>query len=882
MPNAIQQIYDQLVQVLGGTNPDQIFCMTMPGTTLDAKDYAYDTSAMKPAIVQEAESKLTDQMFDITQVTASSNGERVSSQYLQALSVLVPDFNPMMPVLKKTLRDYLNTPMPDSTIVDGKPFVGSLQDYYFLLYDNYVNVKLDWEKQIVAKKTELAANPDTENELYLEWYEQIAEAELAKVDEALAKVLVVFSPSDMDAILGALAAGPGGEIEEAANSVNDIQLASPEGGFFYPVDLTPDDWFLDLASDLNPANLLQDPQFIGQTISAKRQALTASISQVQSMLNNMPTKGEIKTAADNLQVAQKAYTDAQNNLLDNYADNTATAIDMYLAATSGGALPDPDTGVNTLNKDAIKVSQAKNENPVATGATTKNGAPISAADVQKLVDGQKKLIAAQSTLQTSSQALADAGVNLASQEAAYFGDLPVILTRMQSQLSELNDLQNNLNISISSSGSNPIPPLNAVASPAVMAAATLALTNAKTAADADGATAATVVTAVGTDPQIPTVTTAATTAAEGSIGNVMLALSTITSTLTATKDITLAKAILGAAQTAIAKSNATATTVLTAITGANTGATAIAGLNDACTLAAKASAADVLKAVTVVVSALTLAPSAQKSDGSQRFMELQLSFSKSDMESNSSTDTSFTQTSWSVDLFFGSASGNSSSSSAVTAKNSFEKDTEIKVGLKAAKVDIRRGWLDPGVFKLSSDMSRISNVPVSGGPMPVATDSDGNIYTDWTQFKAIKEMNAAIFPCFPVSFLVVKDVNITFQATESSLSAVQSVLDSKSATGGGFLCFSASSSSASHSDSSSIATRSQGTLINIAMPGPQILGWYLEMTPQDNSTILTSAPPTSSTDDINIIQFINQLTAISKDAKLAMAVGKVVDSISSN
>jgi hypothetical protein len=892
MPTAIEQIYDQIAQVLGGTNPNQLLSMVMPGTSLDASAYAYDTTQMKPATVEEAESRLTDQMFDLAKVSGSSNGQRVSSQFLQALSVLTPNFNYMMPVMKDTLRDFLNTLMPNTTTLDGKPFVGTLQEYYFKLYDNYIAVKQDWEKRIVAKKNELASDPTTENEKYLEWYEQIAEGELLKIDEALGKVLAVFSPADMDAILGALAAGPGGEIQQASNTVKDIQLASPNGGFFYPVSLTPADWFLDLASDLNPANLLKDPEFIAATITTKRQALLASISQVQAMLNEMPTKGDIKAAAESLQNAQSAYVQAQNNLLNTYADNTVAAVNIYLEMETGGAVKLPDDEIKTkLDEEARKVSKAKGEQPLATAATLKGGLPITAADVQKLLAGQQKLITAQSTLQTSSQALADAGMNLASQQASYFGDLPVVLARMQAQLADLTNQQNNLSTAVSAAGSTSLPVLAPVLSPADSAKVKTVTQAATTAAGKPSATAADVVAAVkgavGTDPVLQPLLTAATQAGGGSaaLGDLLLALDAGLDQLSG-DDVAVGQKMLAAAQTAAELPNATPATVLLAMQavdaapaldyepGGNghyralTAATPSAGIQallNACKANDALTPAAVLQAVNTAADKLqNRPPQVRKSDTSQRFMELQLSFSSSDMEASSASDSSFSQTSWSTDLFFGSASGSSSSSSAVTSKNSLDSSTEIQVAFKAAKVDIERDWLDPGVFKLSKDMSRLSTEPVSLGPLPTKAPKDPSTspttsVIDWSK---VQDNNAALFPCFPVAFVVVKDVNITFKATESSLSAVQTVLDSKSAVGGGFLCFSASSSSASHSDHSAMSTKTQGTTISISMPGPQILAWYLELTPQDNSTVLSVTDSGSGTADINIIQFVKQLAKL--------------------
>jgi hypothetical protein len=193
----------------------------------------------------------------------------------------------------------------------------------------------------------------------------------------------------------------------------------------------------------------------------------------------------------------------------------------------------------------------------------------------------------------------------------------------------------------------------------------------------------------------------------------------------------------------------------------------------------------------------------------------------------------------------------------VNTKNSLDQQTAIQIGLKAAKVNVSRGWFDPGVFKLTKSMSRLSTNPVSAGPLPRTKDStSGDV--DWNQSSTLDTMNQAILPCFPVAFVVAKDVSIRFQATSSSLAAVQSVVDQRSAVGGGFLCFSASSSSASHNNSSSLSSKTEGLVITINMLGPQILGWFLETTPVDESKVMTDTVETGDI-DISVINFVSLL-----------------------
>lgn len=859
MSSAIEQIYNQLMEVFGGTNPNQMFTMLMPGTTLDPKIYTYDTLKEKPATVQEAESKLVNQMFDVAKVSGGSNGERVPNQYLQALSVLVPKFNPMMPEMKNILRDYINTPVPPNTLLNGNPFKGSQAEYYFMLYEGWIAVKEAWDNRILAKKNELSREPETENEKFLEWYEETAEGELAKIDEAMGKVLAFFSPADMNAILGALASGPGGEVEEAANIVRDIRLASPGGGYFYPVDLLPTDWFLDLASDIDPVDLLKDPEFIAATITAKRRALQASISQIQALIDKMPKSDTIQRFTNAFREAQKAYTKSQNNLLNTYTDNAVTAVVMYLAGPGGALLKEkleksPESSidqndVDKVNKNAIKVDAAKKSDPTTV---------LTADNIKKIANGQKELIQAQSALLTSSQDMANAGFNLAAAESAQFGDLPMLLARLQTQLAEIQAAQDQLATAASSTR---LPPDIGIAYDAkTKQAAQTVLGKAQVAAAAANATAETVKNAVSaavTDSEVADkmgkLNIAANSASQVTAKIIVNAVEKAIKELPVTiseNDKKNAQEAFVAAKAAAEEQGATQETVKEAVSENVGQTTSLASLTTAANNA-KPTAQDVLNAITTEVNAILRPPVVKQSDASERFMEMQFSFNNTELDKSSVKEDTFTQIDWSVNLFLGSARGSNQTSSGLNHENAFEKDTEIKIGLKAAKVDILRDWFDPGVFKLSADMNRLSTEPISYG-------------TNWTQIT--DNINKAILPAFPVAFVVVKDVTITFQASESQLDAMHKVLDNQSAAGGGFLCFSVSSASRSKSDSSRLHTKSTGTVITIHMPAPQILGWFLELLPKDESTTLSLQETVAANEELTITNFVKRLVSLSQAA----------------
>lgn len=949
----ISQIRDQLNQVLGGNNPNQFFMMTVPGTILDPTEYAYDVTKPKPAVITANESRLVDQLYDIATVSPAPNGQRLSTQFLQALSVLIPKFDPMMPRVKNQLRAYLHSPAPAEATVNGTPFSGNLEEFYFALYEAWLAEKSKWEKEVIDKRQRMTP------ERFLEWYEGVAETRLAIVDAAEGRLLAVFSPADMNAILGALAAGPGGAMQEAAQQVMDLRVPSPDGGFVYPVELTPDNWFLDLASDQDPVDLLQDPAFIALTLSARRQALSASVSQIQSLVAQMPSSGDLAAAAGAFTAAQTAYATAQSSLQTAYTANTITAANMAMRYEADS------TGVGKLDADVAEVSKAAKDTDAAVEgrAAKTDGTGLSPKDMADLTAGMKAVSDAQTALLAGAQSLTSAGITLASDQAATFGDAPVLLSRLQQQLADITTLQNQLATPRPPASA---PPVTAVGSDAISTATSqiLALVDnqyddPEKYLDAVRTAVATVIPpSSGTTPPpssgaTPPLSFAAVLAA----GYNAWASALYEAESQAVDDLTTwaagiqealdtAKANPGASvddlQKAVAAAAATPPVGMTDLYSAapdpaptdstgmydtiaaslnavigranewvdtgsgkvsqfqNTNAdqnpvpalakdfvdafaptqpktvtdetkavdtylpTALSGLKPSAVLTR------VMAAVGARASSFVTPPDAGTGTGtgtmtpantSDRWLTLQYSVSTDEASAQSNSTSSSSQTSWSVDLFLGSASGSSSSASATDAKAQADSSVNVDIGMKVTKVEIERGWYDPGVFKLSGDMSRISSVPVSSGPIDLNDD------------RKVKAANTAILPTFPVAFVVAKDVTIQFKADSSSLDAVQSVLDSKSAVGGGFLCFSASSSSAAHSDASSLHTKMTDSVVNISMPGPQILGWFHEFTPEDNSGVMGQPSPAggSAAAQLDIGDFVDQLhtfagTATSADS----------------
>lgn len=92
-----------------------------------------------------------------------------------------------------------------------------------------------------------------------------------------------------------------------------------------------------------------------------------------------------------------------------------------------------------------------------------------------------------------------------------------------------------------------------------------------------------------------------------------------------------------------------------------------------------------------------------------------------------------------------------------------------------------------------------------------------------------------IMPAFPVAMAIAKDITIKVKIEQEESHSAKSVVENASSSGGGFLCFSVSSASSSKNSSDSAYHGAHGEHYYIRIPGPQIIGYFLQLVPKDNS-----------------------------------------------
>jgi hypothetical protein len=251
---------------------------------------------------------------------------------------------------------------------------------------------------------------------------------------------------------------------------------------------------------------------------------------------------------------------------------------------------------------------------------------------------------------------------------------------------------------------------------------------------------------------------------------------------------------------------------------------------------------------------LPVLPSGQGDDDSDgMFMDVVISSSDDDSASSASGSAQSSSSSFKIGFILGSVGHQSSNSSASSSAESVAISDEFTIGFRVAKVGLDRGgWFNPSLFEMSSGFQRIAEgmhaSPRTAGA-PTETDATLSKKAVMDALANDTDPGAALqrlltdrrgvpymLPAYPVGFVIAKDITIKVKQSNSTSQLSKSLAEQSSSTAGGFLCFSASSASSSKSTAESSYHGEHNNYTYIRIPGPQILGWFLQLTPPDNSS----------------------------------------------
>ncbi|KAI1062937.1 hypothetical protein LB507_005566 [Fusarium sp. FIESC RH6] len=229
-------------------------------------------------------------------------------------------------------------------------------------------------------------------------------------------------------------------------------------------------------------------------------------------------------------------------------------------------------------------------------------------------------------------------------------------------------------------------------------------------------------------------------------------------------------------------------------------------------------------------------------NGGSRWSEIHIQSNVANSYTKTVSETESKVDSFECNFWIGSYSKSKQENSATNTTESGGSTLSVDVSMRVTYVTVdRSGWFDPSLLEMSKSFMKGSKT---------------NDYSTWTKWKTgdkIEDAAKAItsnntnkpegyLVSFPVGYIIVKDCVIKVSSSSSQKKDMKEFIDKQSQSSGGFLCFSHSSASRSSSDSSSSSTTSASDGAVIRIPGPQILGYIMQLTGQDKSQDFSPIP----------------------------------------
>ncbi|KAI0069641.1 hypothetical protein K474DRAFT_1670752 [Panus rudis PR-1116 ss-1] len=236
-----------------------------------------------------------------------------------------------------------------------------------------------------------------------------------------------------------------------------------------------------------------------------------------------------------------------------------------------------------------------------------------------------------------------------------------------------------------------------------------------------------------------------------------------------------------------------------------------------------------------------LFPEAGTSGGS-RWQEISMfHIVKSDYTKQS--DSSYAEASKSnVNLWLASYGSESSKSGGDSKTETSSTENRVEVGFRATLVTVDRGgWFQPQFFKQSNSYYHV------------------NPHNRWTKYPAnadkpedlkkpnvkLTDVNDGLLPAFPMGYVICKDITIKIFNDESKGYDQKKVAEESSSNSGGVLCFSYNSSKSQSMSENTHAFQSCSNGCVIRIPGPQILGYMMQLTDNDCTTKMPPELPSN-------------------------------------
>ena len=759
---------------------DSFLSIQSPTRYLDKDEFAYDlegiySNFVKPVVVNEAEFRLTDQLFAASRVVGAPNGRSLSMVYEQALNNLIPKYGDEDEDVRKAREDmakwlladvadreslYVNNgdlvDRPDSIITKDEaanaarraasavPRKASRMEAAEHFMNTYYNAEIKWKQDksdiistamnsdetVRVKKleaaTRLIANTSAARQAKLSFLynDAVVRGHLHDVRECMAQ-LDIKSTAEF--------------LQDAKDSLRESAVASLYGASrILPVIMQPLDWSQGLDTKFAPEDLSSDPEMIQISIESKSKqidSLRRQLGVMQAHVKEDPTalKERLNNASDELSKAEAALS---GMFTENAVFSAGKIIDvaMVLLAPEGAAaegLAAEGAEASLMDSGAIMnmFTGAQKEGSAAKGEVSNLLNILKALDPKATLEGLAKGIAGVNTAQ--------AGVMKAAAEYS----------------SRQTDWARSMS---------------------------------------------------------------ATTAEQ--IANVLRQISTASAEL---DDLKLRYKMAVLARQKRDNQNARLTTDKEA---AKRNREAIA------------KGSGTLKLPKLDQLGYDDEVNATKGGGS-RWISITVN-SKEKTSTQFTGDTTTTSHSgWDVNLFLAGGGRNSDEEKSENLNTNEQTDVEVTVSMNCTMVTVdRSSWFQPQFFGMSEAFMRNNNNVSWSGKWPDKYQEDKRFDAVKAVKEGVHKDEAikgGLLTCFPTGYIICKDVLIKISNFACNTAESQKFFHERVTNSGGFLFFRHTSTSETTTSTSSTSFQMAEDGMIVRIPGPQILGYVQQMVPYD-------------------------------------------------
>ncbi|KIO32805.1 hypothetical protein M407DRAFT_4299 [Tulasnella calospora MUT 4182] len=184
--------------------------------------------------------------------------------------------------------------------------------------------------------------------------------------------------------------------------------------------------------------------------------------------------------------------------------------------------------------------------------------------------------------------------------------------------------------------------------------------------------------------------------------------------------------------------------------------------------------------------------------------------------------------------WFWSAQYNQDKSKAEDLKKFNGTNTSVDLAMNVMKVQISRPWLDASIFNQSNAYVRISDKKFSTGfDTKLVSSQNEKPPTGGELQNKFAEAEDSLLPAYPVAFIVAKDVTIKLTSSTEAAASLNTIMKESMSGGGSCLGFSVAAAGQSSSHTQSAYSAHENDTVSMKIPGPQIIGWIVQCTPED-------------------------------------------------